>query len=133
MRSYFYKSFFLAAMIWFAASLVASANEASADDPDATVKALRLLFTISNESIPKTSTCFGFYGQRGRAMVKDLLATEFNYLFNGNNVIKGSCDAKYCTLTINHDAGEDVSSADIKFAVKNDKAQVASLECVITP
>ena len=134
MKLYFYKLFFLVAAICFATSSIASTDEHSADDPHSTAQAFRSLFSISNESIPKTSTCMGYYyGQRGRAKVKDLVSMILSYLYDGNNVIKGNCDIKYCVINITHDAGEDVSSADIKFAVKNGKAQAASLECVITP
>lgn len=106
-------------------------------DPEATRKALTALLAAANDSIPRTSSCHegqGAYGQTGPATVKDLLAMRMAYLYAGSNVIEGQCDqARQCTVSIRHAAGEDVASASITFAVKAGKAQVATLQCLITP
>jgi hypothetical protein len=61
---------------------------------------------------------------------------QLAYLYRGKNVIKGRCRGAgnaRCSLTISHAFGEDVSSALISFDVKNGKAQVETLSCVLTP
>lgn len=103
------------------------------DDPEATTRALRRLLAIADAPIPKTSTCFGDYLQAGPAKVADLLAVELAYLYSGENVIKGGCEQNRCAISITHSAGEDVSSAEIRFSLRRGKAQASSLQCVITP
>lgn len=106
-------------------------------NPEATRKALTALLAAANDPIPRTSSCHeghGVYGQPGPATVKDLLAMRMAYLYAGSNVIEGQCkQARQCTVSIRHTAGEDVASASITFAVKAGKAQVATLQCLITP
>ena len=106
-------------------------------DPEATRKALTALLAAANDSIPRTSSCHegqGAYGQTGPATVKDFLAMRMAYLYAGSNVVEGRCEQQHkCTVSIRHAAGEDVASASITFAVKAGKAQVATLQCLVTP
>lgn len=108
------------------------ANNAPAD-PRATSQALNALLAQSNAVITKSSTCHADYGQKGPARVKHLLAMRMAYLYNGENVIQGQCDARRCALTISHAAGEDVASATIRFGLVRGRASVPSLHCVSTP
>jgi len=118
-----------------AASWAQTAN--TPGNPEATRKALTALLAAANDPIPRTSSCHegqGAYGQTGPATVKDLLAMRMAYLYAGSNVIEGHCEqSQQCTVSIRHAAGEDVASASITFAVKAGKAQVATLQCLITP
>ena len=106
-------------------------------NPEATRKALTALLASANDPIPRTSSCHegrGGYGQPGPATVKDLLAMRMAYLYAGSNVVEGRCEqARQCTVSIRHAAGEDVASALITFEVSAGKAQVATLQCLITP
>jgi len=96
--------------------------------------ALRLLLAISQQAIPKSSSCFGGYGQRGSPTVKDLLAVQFGNLSAGNNAIRTACANRHCSIRISHDGGsEDVSSAEIRFTVTAGRANISSLQCVMTP
>lgn len=101
--------------------------------PEPATRALRALLAISNAVIPETSTCSADYGQEGQATVKDLLAIQLANLDHGKNTIQGRCTASRCTLTIRHSAGEDMSSAQITFALAGGKARVSTLQCVNTP
>ena len=130
-NSYRPKRLALLALAAIAFSQITAAR--SAIDPAATGKALSALLTISGENIPESSSCQGNYGQQGKATVRDLLAMQLAYLYTGKNIIQGHCTTKQCTVTITHAAGEDVSSAIIKFEVAQGKASVSTLECVITP
>src|SRR5579863_2716950 len=83
-------------------------------NPDDTQKALTYLLTVSDELIPLASSCKGSYGQAGQARVKDLLAMELSSLWGGKNSIVGKCKEHgetACSVTISHDLGEAVSSA----------------------
>jgi|CXWL01.1.fsa_nt_gi hypothetical protein len=102
-------------------------------DPQASSKALGLLLAASNSLIPESSSCQGNYGQTGKATVKDLLAIQLAYLYAGKNVIQGNCSSKQCAVTITHASGDDVSSAIITFNLKQGKASIPTLQCVITP
>lgn len=102
-------------------------------DPAATGEAVQLLLSMANEVIPRQSTCFGDYGQVGRARVRHLLATQLAYLYAGDNAINGGCRKDACEVIIAHVRGEDVSSAAVSFALRHGKPSLASLHCVITP
>ena len=105
-------------------------------NPDDTQKALTYLLTISDELIPPASSCKGSYGQAGQARVKDLLAMELSSLWGGKNSIVGKCrehGETLCSVTMSHDFGEAVSSAQISFNLKDGRARVDSLACVLSP
>ncbi len=102
-------------------------------DPVATRKVLTALLAVSNSAIPNGSTCRGDYGQTGQAKIKDMLAMQLGYLYEGDNRIKGNCTQDACAIVINHAAGEDVSSARIQFGMRNGKVDLATLHCVMTP
>lgn len=105
-------------------------------DPNQTKPALAFLLAASNDAIPAKSSCNGNYGQSGTATIKDLLSTQFAYMYQGKSVVKGKCQGqreKKCSITINRDAGEDVSSATIDFTVQRGRLKPDSLSCVITP
>lgn len=121
----------LVVAVLLSASHVLAADQPA--DPIATREALVALLASSDAVIPKTSSCQGDYGQRGRVRVKHLLAMQLAYLYAGENVIVGHCAASSCKVTINHAAGEDVSSAIIEFRLKGGKADSATLHCVMTP
>jgi hypothetical protein len=132
MRPEKYSSCFAAAMLAIAIS--GSAHAAThAAGPVATSKALNALLAVSNDVIPQSSSCHGDYGQEGAATVKDLLAMQLAYLYSGKNTIKGDCTATQCNLSIAHAAGEDMSSAVIKFKLARGKAKTSTLSCVMTP
>ena len=116
----------------FAAHILASAAP-EAPDPDRTIEPLRLLLESASLAIPRKSTCFGNYGQRGSPRIRDLLGSRLAYLHSGQNVISGSCNLKHCELEIRHSAGEDVASATISFEVGNGIPSIRNLSCVITP
>jgi hypothetical protein len=132
MRHGKYSTYLAALMLAIAASSATHAATPAAD-PVATSKALNALLAASNNAIPESSTCYGSYGQEGAATVKDLVAMQLAYLYSGKNTIKGHCTATQCTLSIAHAAGDDVSSAVIKFKLVRGKANAATLRCVITP
>lgn len=125
--------------IWICLSMLSgvasnwSQAKAGTIDPLETKQALTHLFAASNEAIPESSSCHGDYGQEGKAQVKDLLAVQLAYLYSGKNTIRGNCDATRCSVTINHSAGEDVSSANVTFRLKRGKASISTLKCVMTP
>jgi hypothetical protein len=102
-------------------------------DPAETTKALSILLAESNAPIPKSSSCMGSYGQTGKAAVKHLLAAQLAYLYSGENIIQGKCSSTQCTLAVNHSSGEDLSSTTVTFGVKQGKANISTLHCVITP
>ncbi len=105
-----------------------------ANDSDDATRAMRALLALSNEVIPKRSTCYGNYGQRGAATVKDVLAAQLGNLSPGKNLIRGECTNGRCSVRITHDGGsEDVASAEFKFAVRNGKAVISTLTCLTTP
>ena len=111
-----------------------SSNAApDAIDPERTIEPLRHLLRSSSQVIPKRSTCFGQYGQRGDPRVRDLLASRLAYFHNGQNLISGTCTAKRCELDIRHSAGEDVASATISFEVRHGVINVGTLSCIMTP
>jgi hypothetical protein len=102
-------------------------------DMDSSIKAFQSLLAISNEKIPKTSSCFGQYNSSGAPTVKDLLAIQLENLSDGENVVSAGCLLSNCEVSITHNAGESVSSALIKFTVKKGRAQLNSLQCIMTP
>jgi hypothetical protein len=125
----------VALMRCLAACRLAAAQSPVAD-PQSTRQALGVLFAVANEVIPKTSTCHGDYGQRGRPTLGDLLSMQLAYFYRGDNVVSGHCAGEHprqCSVTISRSFGEDVSSARIGFAVRNGKLSVSSLTCVATP
>jgi hypothetical protein len=118
-------------LVFFALCGPAMAQPGTAND--ATV-ALRALLAASGQVIPPRSSCYGRYGQRGAATVKDLLAVQLGNQATGSNAIRGGCVGSSCTLSITHDGGsDDVSSAEIRFSVRNGQARMATLTCIITP
>ena len=100
--------------------------------PDETEKALYALLGITNDFIPDSSSCQGYY-HPGKAVVKDILAPELAGLYSGENIIQGHCKSGQCAISITHAKGESVTSTDIKFKLVNGKASIDSLECIITP
>ena len=110
-----------------------SSAASDAADPEKTIEPLRYLLRSPSQAIPKKSTCFGQYGQRGDPRIRDLLASRLAYLHNGENAISGTCTAKRCELEIRHSEGEDVASATISFEVRQGVIYVQSLSCVLTP
>lgn len=104
-----------------------------AANPEDTSKALQALFAIANEPIPKSSTCFGVYGPGGPPKVRDFLAVQFAALGGGANTVAGKCSASRCEVSLRHAAGEDVSSADVRFELLWGRADLRTLQCVITP
>ncbi len=104
-----------------------------APDPAQTLEPLRHLLRSSGLTIPKASSCFGDYGQRGEPRIRDLLSSRLAYLNNGQNTITGACNATHCALEIRHAAGEDVASATVAFNVRNGLVNRRSLRCVLTP
>jgi hypothetical protein len=102
-------------------------------DPVRTTRALNLLLAESSSLIPATSTCQGNFGQRGSATVGNLLAMQLAYLYSGDNTILGACSPKRCDITITHSAGEDVSSTSVSFRLRGGRADVRSMQCVMTP
>ncbi len=102
-------------------------------EPEETRKALSALLAASNAVIPAASTCHGSYGQEGKATVKDLVAMQLAYIHSGTSVIDGRCTAQACTVRIRRASGEDVSSATIEFDMRQGKANVATLRCLMTP
>lgn len=128
---------FRATWLMFAGALWLSTGVSRAEeyspDPVATRKALAALLASSNAVISNTSTCNGDYGQRGQPTIKDMLATQLAYLYTGENIIEGKCASGFCSITIRHAAGEDISSATIEFSVRKGNADPATLRCIITP
>lgn len=50
------------------------------------------------------------------------------------NVIRGHCTAgRHCALQLLHRFGEDVSSLELGFTLRGGRADIATLECVMTP
>lgn len=123
---------YLISLMFVALTACVHANNSNID-PTATGKALTFLFSASNEFIPKSSSCHGSYGQQGKVTVKDLLSMQMAYLYSGENIIQGTCAANQCKVEITHVAGEDVSSAIIKFKIEQGKVDIATLQCTITP
>lgn len=110
----------------FAANLVNNSTQ--------TKQVLSILFKSSQKTIPKQSSCNGDYGQKGPALIGDLLAMQLAYMQKGTNAIAGQCDVNnLCKLNINHSAGEDVYSAEISFNMSKNKLMVDTLSCIITP
>lgn len=59
---------------------------------------------------------------------------ELSCLVDGKNLVVGTCKTETsCSITISHELGEAVSSADISFKVKDGRALVDSLSCVLSP
>ena len=103
-------------------------------NPESTRRALSFLLAISDGMIPFASSCSGSYGQDGQARVKDLLAMELSSLVGGKNSLVGSCHGgTSCSINISHQLGEAVSSADISFKVKDRRALLDSLSCILSP
>ena len=102
-------------------------------DPVRTTHALNLLLAESSSLIPATSTCQGDFGQKGAATVGNLLAMQLAYLYSGDNTIRGACSPKRCDITIAHSAGEDVSSTSVSFRLRGGRADVRSMQCLMTP
>jgi hypothetical protein len=101
---------------------------------DETRRALGFLLAVSEQVIPSASSCNGSFGQAGHPRVKDLLAMELSSLAGGKNSIVGTCQAaKSCSVTISHELGEAVSSAEISFKLKDGRVQLESLSCLLSP
>lgn len=116
-------------------SATSSADEISASvaDPEQTRLALVALLSVANEPIPKRSSCMADYGQAGRPRVKHLIAMRLSPFYAGENEVRGMCNGSSCTLHIYHARDEDVSGAEIRFRARGGRAEVASLDCVMTP
>ena len=126
--SYAYLSLVLTCI--FPYSGYAAQNEV---DPKQTYMVLSALMSESNSIIPTNSSCVGNYGQKGKAAVKDMLSVQLAYLYSGVNKITGNCINDQCQLSIEHNAGEDVYFADIRFKLRNGKARISTLHCILTP
>ena len=99
-------------------------------------RAMSALLAASDDVIPETSSCHGLFGGGSPGRVRDLVAMEFATLSRGRNVVIGHCDADEdgrCSVSITHDFGEEVSSADIRFKTLDGRAIPESLDCVLTP
>ena len=102
--------------------------------PADTQKALNFLLAIANQPIPATSSCYGSFGGDEPPKVKDLLAMELASFSRGQNSVSGKCSGEpnlRCGISISHSSGEDVSSAEITFGVKEGRPD--ALQCVLTP
>jgi hypothetical protein len=125
------------ALVLFAMTLIAipaMAKKKPGPHPADTQKALTFLLAMSEQAIPLTSSCYGSFGVDRPPKVKDLLAMEFASLSRGQNHVLGKCSGEpnlRCTVSIAHSSGEDVSSADITFDIKDGRPD--GLECVLTP
>jgi hypothetical protein len=120
-------------LVFSSSSLFAETALAANDSVGAT-KALRALLELSNQPIPKKSSCYGAYVQRGTPTVKDFLAVQLENLSVGKNAIQGECTNLRCSVRITHDGGsEDVSSAEIRFSLNKGRAVISTLACAITP
>jgi hypothetical protein len=113
--------------------VAAHAQDGPSPDPAATSAALRNLLAMAHQPIPKTSTCWADYGQRGAARVADLLAVRLSSLYAGDNKIAGACSTRACNVTMTHSAGEDVASTTVEFELKRGAPVAASLRCTMTP
>lgn len=102
-------------------------------NPVATRTALAALFASSNAAIPRTSSCYGEYGQKGRPRIRDMMAMSMAYLHTGTNTIQGECATSRCSINITHAAGEDVASYTIQFRLLYGNADPTTLQCQITP
>lgn len=106
----------------------------AAADPAATQAALRPLLAAADLPLHRAEGCQGDYGQRGRARLGDLLASQLAFMHEGGtNVVEGRCDGRRCELGIRRRAGEDVSSATISYRLIGGRVDPASLRCVMTP
>jgi hypothetical protein len=119
-------------MLAFCGALSHAASPAK-HDPVAATRAMRALLAVANAEIPKKSSCYAFYGQRGTFTVKDVLAPQLANLTDGKNAIAAGCARKQCRVEISHEHGESVAMAILQFTVHKEKAVVSSLVCDITP
>jgi hypothetical protein len=120
-------------VLCFCIAISHAAERPAKQDTVAAARALRALLASANAEIPKKSSCYAFYGQRGMFTVKDVLAPQLANLTDGKNVIEAGCDRNQCRVEISHEQGESVSLAKLQFTVRNERAVVASLACDITP
>ena len=103
-------------------------------DADETTTALAALFRASEERFIPGSSCDGTYPPKSNPLrVGFMLAAVLANLDVGKNTIYGSCKGNKCSVEIYHAYGEDVSSAVIRFRIKNGKALVETMECRLTP
>lgn len=108
------------------------ATEADSE-AEQTRQTLLALLAIADAPLPPASSCYGHYGQTGAPKVRDLLAMPLSQLYDGDNLIQGSCSAGLCALQIAHSAGTTAASTEIRFALGRGKVKVASLSCIISP
>ena len=119
-------------------SAVLTTAAAKAPDPCSAscAIALQALITAGYQPVVAGSSCDGNYGQSGPATIAMVLTREFASFGRGKNVIEGACStdgAGVCKLNIHHSYGEDVSSLDIEFKLKDGKIAPESLRCALTP
>ncbi len=121
--------------LWVALMFFCGATHAAESrvDPEKTRIALHALMQVANITVPSSSSCHGKYDGSKKPTVGHVLSMQLAYLSNGDNHIAGDCIDTHCHIRIRHAFGEDVSSADIRFEVRNGKANVSTLQCVITP
>lgn len=100
---------------------------------DQTRQTLLALLAVADAPLPPASSCYGHYGQTGAPKVRDLLALPLSQLYDGDNLIQGSCSAGLCALQIAHSVGTTAAATEIRFALGRGKAKVASLSCVVSP
>jgi len=104
------------------------------DDPHEATFAITTLLSIANDSASHGLHCDGDYpGNTHQLKVRDIIAEQLSVFNNGKNTIKGSCKNNKCAVVMHHANGEDVSSTTIMFNIKNDKALVNTMSCIITP
>ena len=129
----------LAVAMWCALFVQPASAKPTKIDRAGSQRAMTALLAASDEVIPASSSCHGLFGGESPARVKDLLAMELATLSRGRNVMTGHCDpaeagdGAQCAISITHDFGEDVSSADIRFRTQAGRADAQSLACVLTP
>lgn len=101
-----------------------------------TQRALRYLLAASEITIPRSSSCQGSFGYPPPPHIKDLVSMELASMSGGENGVRGKCTAKsgtQCSVSFSHSSGEDVSSAEIDFQVRNERLVPGSLYCVLSP
>lgn len=113
--------------------MLAAAPASAEKGPESAAVAIRALLAVTDQPIARGSSCFANYGQRDLPRVKDMLASRLAYLHSGDNAVLGECRGSRCEIEIRHSAGEDVASARISFTQRRGRADVRSLQCLMTP
>jgi hypothetical protein len=118
-------------------SLTLGNARAEGPDPGEGISAALLpLLAAAGDPVKAGSGCDGSYGHEGPAKVGDVLSRELTVFYRGKNRITGSCrgaDNSICSLSMTHAFGEDVSSTELHFRVRDSKAIADTLRCVMTP